>query len=193
MTETFTLATPIGAATVSLRDGALTAFEFDGAPAGPPRGAAARAVAARLRAYFAGDVAAIDSLEVAAGGTPFQRAVWRELRRIPVGKTLSYAAVARRIGRPRAVRAVARANATNPVAVVVPCHRVIASDGTLCGYGGGLPRKQWLLAHEGAIDQSEVASAPAGAGASRRAALSARSDGKSKRSVPSPAHSAMRA
>jgi methylated-DNA-[protein]-cysteine S-methyltransferase len=117
-----------------------------------PLPAPTRPTAARraLEAYFAGELHAIDTLAVAAHGTPFQRAVWRELRRIPVGQTLSYGALAQRIGRPRAVRAVGLANGANPIAVVVPCHRVIGADRTLTGYGGGLQRKRWLLAHEGA-------------------------------------------
>jgi methylated-DNA-[protein]-cysteine S-methyltransferase len=77
--------------------------------------------------------------------------VWAALRDIPAGSTLSYADLARRIGEPRAVRAVGAANGANPVAVIVPCHRVIGADGTLTGYGGGLERKQWLLAHEGVL------------------------------------------
>jgi methylated-DNA-[protein]-cysteine S-methyltransferase len=85
-----------------------------------------------------------------ASGTPFQLEVWERLCTIPAGETLSYAGLARGIGRPSAVRAVGLANGANPVAVVVPCHRVIGSNGSLTGYGGGLPRKQWLLAHEGA-------------------------------------------
>ena len=101
-----------------------------------------------LAAYFAGDLAAIDTLPVASFGTEFQRIVWRALREIPYGETLSYAALARRIGRETAVRAVGLANGSNPVSVVVPCHRVIGSDGSLTGYGGGIERKRWLLAHE---------------------------------------------
>ncbi len=103
-----------------------------------------------LEAYFGGDVRAIDQIEVEMGGTEFQRAVWGELRNIPVGKTLSYGALAVKIGRPNAVRAVGLANGSNPIAIVVPCHRVIGSDGSLTGYGGGLERKRWLLRHEGA-------------------------------------------
>ena len=83
-------------------------------------------------------------------GTPFQKTVWKTLRKIECGHTISYAELARRIGRPSAVRAVGLANGQNPVSVVVPCHRVIGSDGRLTGYGGGLPRKKWLLEHEGA-------------------------------------------
>jgi methylated-DNA-[protein]-cysteine S-methyltransferase len=103
-----------------------------------------------MRAYFKGDIAAIDKLPVEAPGTPFQKSVWRELRKIRNGKTISYAELARRIGKPKAVRAAGLANGQNPISIVVPCHRVIGSDGTLTGYGGGLPRKQWLLQHEGA-------------------------------------------
>jgi methylated-DNA-[protein]-cysteine S-methyltransferase len=105
-------------------------------------------LATALAAYFAGDLAAIDTLPVATFGTEFQRIVWRALRQIPCGETLSYGALARRIGRETAVRAVGLANGSNPVSVVVPCHRVIGSDGSLTGYGGGIERKRWLLAHE---------------------------------------------
>jgi methylated-DNA-[protein]-cysteine S-methyltransferase len=105
---------------------------------------------AAVKAYFAGDLAALDGLEVATAGTAFQRAVWAALRRIPVGKTVSYGEIAAQIGKPKAVRAVGLANGSNPVGVVVPCHRVIGADGSLTGYGGGLPRKRWLLEHEGA-------------------------------------------
>jgi len=92
---------------------------------------------------------AIDDLEVATAGTTFQRDVWRELRRIPVGQTISYSELAQRIGRPKAVRAVGLANGANPVSIVVPCHRVIGANASLTGYGGGLHRKVWLLEHEG--------------------------------------------
>jgi methylated-DNA-[protein]-cysteine S-methyltransferase len=102
-----------------------------------------------MDAYFSGDLAAIDSLPVESRGTPFQLTVWAALRQIPCGTTISYAELARRIGRPSAVRAVGLANGANPTGVVVPCHRVIGSDGSLTGYGGGIDRKRWLLAHEG--------------------------------------------
>jgi len=98
--------------------------------------------------YFAGDLAAIQGVPVEAGGTPFQRAVWSALRDIPCGTTESYGALAARIGRPAAVRAVGLANGANPVAIVVPCHRVIGASGALTGYGGGMERKRWLLEHE---------------------------------------------
>ena len=119
-------------------------FSFEEDPRG---GAPAEA----LRRYFAGDLRALDAIEVDTGGTPFQQLVWTTLRRIPAGATWSYARLAREIGRPSATRAVAAANGANPVSIVIPCHRVIGSDGSLTGYGGGLPRKQWLLAHEGAL------------------------------------------
>jgi methylated-DNA-[protein]-cysteine S-methyltransferase len=99
--------------------------------------------------YFAGTLTAIDAVPVETGGTAFQRMVWRELRTIPCGTAISYAALAGRIGRPTAVRAVGLANGSNPVGVVVPCHRVIGADGSLTGYGGGIERKRWLLEHEG--------------------------------------------
>lgn len=105
--------------------------------------------AAQLAAYFAGERRAFD-LPLTPRGSEFQKLVWAELTRIPFGETATYAEVARRIGRPSAVRAVARANATNPIGIVVPCHRVIGTDGKLRGYAGGLERKAWLLNHEGA-------------------------------------------
>ena len=105
-----------------------------------------------LRSYLAGDASALDALAVDLGGTPFQREVWQALRGIPAGTTLTYAELAARVGRPRAVRAVGAANGANPVSVVVPCHRVVGKDG-LRGYAGGLPRKEWLLAHEGALSR----------------------------------------
>jgi methylated-DNA-[protein]-cysteine S-methyltransferase len=101
-----------------------------------------------LAAYMDGNVAALDTLEVETGGTAFQRQVWRALRAIPTGTTTSYGELAKRIGRPSAVRAVGLANGANPIGIVVPCHRVIGADGSLTGYAGGLQRKRWLIAHE---------------------------------------------
>jgi methylated-DNA-[protein]-cysteine S-methyltransferase len=106
-------------------------------------------VTTAIRAYFAGDLSAIAALPIAdASGTPFQRAVWSALRTIPCGETRSYGEIARQIGRPAAVRAVGLANGCNPIGVIVPCHRVIGASGKLVGYGGGIERKRWLLAHE---------------------------------------------
>jgi methylated-DNA-[protein]-cysteine S-methyltransferase len=101
-----------------------------------------------LESYFEGDVESIQSLPVLSGGTPFQQSVWQSLRLIPTGETVSYGSLAKTIGKPAAVRAVGLANGANPVSIVVPCHRVIGSDGSLTGYGGGLHRKRWLLDHE---------------------------------------------
>ncbi|MCU1314334.1 MAG: methylated-DNA--protein-cysteine methyltransferase [Acidobacteriaceae bacterium] len=105
-------------------------------------------VASALARYFAGELTAIDLLPVKTGGTTFQRIVWQALQQIPCGETLSYAGLAVKIGHPAAVRAVGLANGANPVGIVVPCHRVIGSNGSLTGYGGGMHRKRWLLEHE---------------------------------------------
>ena len=112
-------------------------------PAPNPHG-----LADTLTRYFAGDISAIDSLPTKTAGTHFQREVWRALRDIPAGATTSYAQLAAHIGRPSAVRAVGLANGSNPISIVVPCHRVIGANGYLTGYGGGLHRKRWLLQHE---------------------------------------------
>lgn len=98
--------------------------------------------------YFDGELDAIDRILVETGGTAFQRKVWEALRMIPCGTTTSYGALAKHIGHPAAVRAVGTANGANPVAVVLPCHRVIGANGSLTGYGGGMERKRWLLNHE---------------------------------------------
>jgi methylated-DNA-[protein]-cysteine S-methyltransferase len=106
-----------------------------------------------LDAYFSGDLHALEPLPVQTNGTPFQKTVWAALRTIAPGTTLSYGTLAKQIGKPLASRAVGLANGANPIAIVVPCHRVIGADGTLTGFGGGLPRKRWLLAHEGSALQ----------------------------------------
>ena len=110
----------------------------------PHPSAAARA----LHAYFEGDLDALTALPIATNGTVFQHAVWSALRKIPAGRTVSYGMLAKQIGKPKAVRAVGAANGANPIAIVVPCHRIIGADASLTGYGGGLHRKKWLLAHE---------------------------------------------
>jgi len=147
--------TPIGTVELAVDRGALVSLEFVEASPLPPD--EPFGIAARVRAYFAGDLDAIDIVPVRFDrGTPFQHEVWAALRTIPVGETISYAELARRVGRPGAFRAVGAANGQNPVGVVVPCHRVIAADGTLGGYGGGLDRKRWLLAHEGALEPARA-------------------------------------
>ncbi len=104
----------------------------------------------RLDAFFDGELAALDRVPLELRGTPFQRAVWEALCKVPAGRTTTYAELARAVGAPAAVRAVGAANGANPVSLVVPCHRAIGSDGSLTGYAGGMDRKRWLLAHEGA-------------------------------------------
>jgi methylated-DNA-[protein]-cysteine S-methyltransferase len=104
---------------------------------------------APMEHYFGGGIGAIDTIPVHCHGSAFQKTVWNELRRIPGGTAISYGQLAARIGKPTAMRAVGLANGANPISIVVPCHRVIGANGTLTGYGGGLARKQWLLAHEG--------------------------------------------
>lgn len=108
-----------------------------------------KAVREQLTAYFAGDRTRFD-LPLAPEGTEFQKQAWRALCKIPYGETISYGEQAKRIGQPNAFRAVGTANGQNPISIIVPCHRVIGANGSLTGYGGGLPRKQWLLAHESA-------------------------------------------
>jgi methylated-DNA-[protein]-cysteine S-methyltransferase len=116
---------------------------YELAPAHNPNG-----LSDKMVRYFAGDPHAIDDIETATAGTPFQRRVWNELRKIPTGSVISYGTLAQKIGRSSAARAVGLANGSNPIGIVVPCHRVIGSNGTLTGYGGGLERKRWLLDHE---------------------------------------------
>jgi methylated-DNA-[protein]-cysteine S-methyltransferase len=154
---------PVGPLTLGVRAGKACALFFgDSAdevrkaaarwypsePAAPAGDAAAREIAAALRAYFGGDVHALDHVDVELNGTAFQRRVWTALRTVAPGETASYRDVARTIGAPAAVRAVGAANGANPVAIIIPCHRIVGANGSLTGYGGGLDRKRWLLAHE---------------------------------------------
>lgn len=112
---------------------------------------------ATFDAYFAGQTDALQAIPWAGAGTAFQQKVWETLCTIPAGETWTYARLAQAIGRPTAVRAVGLANGSNPVALVAPCHRVIGSNGSLTGYGGGLHRKRWLLEHEGASFRDKIA------------------------------------
>jgi methylated-DNA-[protein]-cysteine S-methyltransferase len=143
-------ASPVGELLLVSNGEALTALHL--APWKPPEGSRQDDVLLgpareQLRAYFAGELFDFD-LPLAPAGTAFQRRVWDELQRIPFGRTVSYGEIARRLGVPGAARPVGAANGRNPIAIVVPCHRVIGTDGTLTGYGGGLARKRWLLDHE---------------------------------------------
>ncbi|CAN5866172.1 methylated-DNA--[protein]-cysteine S-methyltransferase [soil metagenome] len=162
MIELSVVQTPIGPLTLAARSGRICLLHF-----GDDEGAARATVtkwygsvpinsvpdpagaATVLTHYFAGDLDALDAVEVEMNGTDFQRRVWAALRDVKAGTTASYSQVAVAVGSPAAVRAVGAANGANPVAVVVPCHRIIGANGTLTGYGGGLERKQWLLRHEG--------------------------------------------
>ncbi len=148
MPSVVTIDSPVGPIAIT-GDTSLTSIRFGAAPAAGSDRVVATA-AAQLAAYFAGDLKEFD-LPLRAGGTPFQQAVWEQLTHIPYGAVSSYGEIARRVGRPTGSRAVGAANGRNPLAIVVPCHRVIGADGTLTGYAGELWRKEWLLAHEGSI------------------------------------------
>lgn len=157
------VATPVGEVLlVTDGDGAVRALDFVDyeermtrllrrhAPnAALVEGRAPPTVRRAVEAYFDGEVRALDGLTVRTGGTDFQRSIWSALRAIPAGETRSYGQLAAAVGSPRAVRAAGLANGQNPIAVIVPCHRVIGANGGLTGYAGGLERKRWLLAHEG--------------------------------------------
>jgi methylated-DNA-[protein]-cysteine S-methyltransferase len=144
-----TTPSPIGDLLLTMSDGQLTGLSMPVEVHGPPVGMrrevrAFASVRRQLEQYFAGDRRQFD-LPLAPGGTPFQQRVWAELRRIAYGETITYAELASRIGRPTAIRAAGAANGANPVSIIIPCHRVIGSDGSLTGYGGGLEAKRALL------------------------------------------------
>ena len=120
-------------------------------PLRPEPGAAPIMVREAMAGYFAGDLTTLSTIAWATNGTAFQNAVWTALTQIPPGETITYSELAKRAGRPLAVRAAGHANGSNPLSIVAPCHRVIGMDGSLTGYGGGMARKRWLLAHEGAL------------------------------------------
>jgi methylated-DNA-[protein]-cysteine S-methyltransferase len=111
---------------------------------------------AALRRYFAGELHAIDGVPVDPGGQSFHAKVWRRLREIPAGRTLTYGEIAAEAGRPGAARAAGGAVGSNPIPIIIPCHRVVGSDRSLTGFGGGIARKRWLLEHEGALERSLV-------------------------------------
>lgn len=160
-----TLSTPIGTALiVTDAAGTLRALDFEDyrprmdrllrrhyGSAAVTDGTLPRSVGEAMRAYFDGDLTAPDTLPTATNGTDFQTRVWAELRRLKPGEVSTYGGMSVRIGQPTAVRAMGLANGANPIAIVVPCHRVIGANGSLTGYGGGLHRKQWLLRHEGVL------------------------------------------
>ena len=153
-----TLATPLGDVRIVVRDRALERIDFlDGhtepADSADGRDTVLAAVCAQLEEYFAAARRHFD-LPLRLHGTPFQLGVWERLCDIGYGQTISYGELARRLGKPGAARAVGLANGRNPIPIVVPCHRVIGSDGSLTGYGGGMPRKQALLELEGALTRA---------------------------------------
>lgn len=160
MTRFFTtLASPVGKLLLTSDGTALTGLyleEHGGSPMSAPSASCSRHEApfveavTQLRAYFAGELESF-ALPLAGEGTDFQKSVWAALTTIPYGETRSYADIAAQIGKPGAARAVGLANGSNPISIIVPCHRVIGANGTLTGYGGGLERKRWLLEHEGAL------------------------------------------
>ena len=152
MPSIMTIDSPIGLLGLVVSDGAVTELRMDAAPRTATGETTERKVmdeaVSQVEAYFDGSLKDFD-LPLRSDGTPFQEAVWRELERIPYGTVTSYAEIARRVGKPTASRAVGAANGRNPIAIIVPCHRVIGADGSLTGYGGGMWRKEWLLNHEG--------------------------------------------
>lgn len=163
MNRTFycTVGSPLGPLTLTWQANALTGLFFEGAKALSAKRewvadeAPFSTVRAELAAYFRGEPTAF-GVPLAPPGTPFQREVWNALRSIPQGETLTYGALAQRLGNPAAVRAVGAANGRNPIAIIVPCHRVVGAAGALVGFAGGLPRKRWLLEHEAARPQASL-------------------------------------
>ena len=151
--------TPMGSLLLSFTPNGLAALDFAVEGCKIPSGAAPplnlatliESVKKELAKYFSGQLVDFHALPLDLQGTPFQQKVWRELRRIPRGRTISYKELARRAGSPQAFRAAGQANAVNPIPIIVPCHRVIAADGSLGGYSSGIERKEWLLKHEGAM------------------------------------------
>lgn len=154
-------ASPVGTLTIAVHDSRLVGLCFEGlwprrrnalekhdSTCTFVRRADPGGVVSRLARYFDGDLDALTDIDVQSWGTPFQQSVWNQLRLIPAGQTRTYAEIARAIDAPTAVRAVGAANGANPIGIVVPCHRVIGSDGKLTGFAGGLPAKRWLLEHE---------------------------------------------
>ena len=156
---------PVGDLTLAASERGLAAVYFDRHAHGPttteravwtrddgrnPESGILTQAREQLTAYFAGERTVFD-LPLAAAGTPFQQRVWAELRRIPFGGRSSYGELARRLGQPGAPRAVGAANGRNPISIVVPCHRVVGTNGSLTGFGGGIERKRWLLEHEARV------------------------------------------
>jgi methylated-DNA-[protein]-cysteine S-methyltransferase len=163
MAETYAVVdSPLGPLLLAAEEGALTLLWMSPLPERGAGAAEARdrevldAAREQLEAYFDGDLTVFD-LPLAPRGTAFQRRVWAALVEIPFGETTSYGALAQRLDRPGAARAVGLANGRNPISIIIPCHRVIGSDGRLTGYGGGIDRKAWLLDHEAGRGPGQLA------------------------------------
>lgn len=155
---------PLGTILLVVDDGRLCSLDYDDCeprmltllqrrygsvqllPAVDPHG-----FSSRIRAYLTGDYRCLDDIPISTGGTAFQQQVWSALRTIPAGTVATYRELAEKVGRPTAYRAVGGTNARNPIAIVLPCHRVIGADSSLTGYAGGIERKAWLLQHEGIL------------------------------------------
>ena len=164
------LDSPVGRFLVACTDTAVCALDYDGYQTRlhsllkrnhgdcelRPAAANPLGIADALRRYFGGAVDAFDGISTDTGGTEFQQTVWRTLRGITAGERWTYGELARAIGRPEAARAVGHANSLNPVAIIIPCHRVIGANGKLTGYAGGLERKRWLLEHERRTGQADL-------------------------------------
>ncbi|HEY7844039.1 MAG TPA: methylated-DNA--[protein]-cysteine S-methyltransferase [Bradyrhizobium sp.] len=164
------LETPIGPAlVVTDADGMLRAFDWEDhssrirellrlqyGAVDLKKTRAPKALRSALANYFDGRLDALESIEWRIAGTPFQRKVWSALPKIPAGQTMTYGAMATKLGSPNAMRAVGHANGSNPISVVIPCHRLIAANGSLVKYGSGLARKRWLLTHEGVALKPDV-------------------------------------
>ena len=142
------LLSPLGAVTVTTNASAVVDVSFNQSPLSGPSNALAEQAIRQLDDYFAGSRERFE-LSLQPAGTAFQKRVWQALLTVPYGATASYKDIACQLGDSKAVRAVGMANSRNPIAIIIPCHRVIGADGSLTGYAGGLDKKRWLLDHEG--------------------------------------------
>ncbi len=155
MTRNAFITSPLGTINISATDEGITSVLFTDESGISDNHPHLRQAIAQLDEYFTNKRNTFD-LPLAPEGTDFQKRVWNELLAIPFGKTTTYLTMAKRLGDEKVIRAAASANGKNPIAIIIPCHRVIGSDGKLTGYAGGLWRKEWLLKHEGVIEQGSL-------------------------------------
>ncbi|MGK7389060.1 MAG: methylated-DNA--[protein]-cysteine S-methyltransferase [Candidatus Cyclobacteriaceae bacterium M2_1C_046] len=157
MTSIYTISSPVGPLKITAEEDAILAVDFTPELASSDRDLSPVVLqcANELKEYFDGR-RKIFEVPLKLEGTDFQKAVWQELLKIPYGKTISYAQLSVKLGDLKAIRAVGTANGKNKIPVIIPCHRVIGSDGNLTGYSGGLDKKKWLLQHEGAIPVNQL-------------------------------------